>query len=140
MELLRFLWGICHHDMVIATPNIGNLQDEDTVARSNSTQRTIAPKVMAPSTTTNLSTLSRADSQAMLAGAMKLMTKLLESMTRYQDSAAKVQEVKADSRLKVWNKLLRIQQHILFLAGADSNVVVSKEPIEEMLAILGCLN
>ena len=76
----------------------------------------------------------------MLAGAMTEMTKISESMTRYQEAAAKVQEVKANSRLKAWNKLLIFQQHINLLAGVYSNIVVHKEPTEKILAILGCSN
>lgn len=61
-------------------------------------------------------------------------------MNRYQEAAAKVQEVKVDSRLKAWNKLPWIQQHLILLAGADPSIVVPTEPTEEMLAILGCTN
>ena len=64
--------------------------------------------------------LTKEDRGGMSDNAMTAMIKLSESMVRYQEATAKVQESKSDSRLKAWNKLPCIQQNIILLAGADS--------------------
>jgi len=69
-----------------------------------------------------------------------LVTKLFENMICYQEAAANIQEVNADSRLKAWNKLSKIQQNVILLAGVDGDAVVQKEATEEMLSILDYQN
>ena len=68
------------------------------------------------------------------------MTKLSESIIKYQEAALKVQEEKSDARIKAWRKLPKIQQDVILLGGVDENRKVTDEPTEEMLSVLGCHN
>ena len=86
-DLLRFLWGIHHYEVAITTLTIGNLQDNDTVAWAASVQVIMAPKIAEKVVTMDL---TMEDRNGMSDGTMTAMTKLSESIIRYQEAAAKV--------------------------------------------------
>ena len=68
------------------------------------------------------------------------MTKLLESIIKQQSATLKSHEAKADSRLKAWNRLPKLQQNVILLGGIDEDLNVPTHPTEEMFSILGCQN
>ena len=67
-------------------------------------------------------------------GALIAMTKLSEAMTRYQEASVKVQDTKADTRLKAWAKLPQVQKNIILLGGVKEDGTYDKEVTEEMLS------
>ena len=68
------------------------------------------------------------------------MTKLSEAMTRYQEASAKVQDSKADIRLKAWMIIPQVQKNSILLGGVKDDVTYKKDVTEYMLSILGCSN
>ena len=134
---LQFLWA-CHHlDVDMIVPTTSTLQDQATVDWEEGTRSLIEEPKVAP--TVDLTTTG-VDNSVISAGALTAMTKLSESMTKYQEAAARLQDEKSDVSLKHWNKLPQIQKNIILLGGIDENNDVPAEPTEEMLAILGCQN
>ena len=59
-------------------------------------------------------------------------------MIKHQEATLKNQEEKADSRKKAWRRLLKINQDVILLAGADENGETPESLTEEMYSILGC--
>ena len=66
------------------------------------------------------------------------MTTLSESMTKHQELLARIQKGKGDTRMKVRNKLNRIQKNYISLEGVEVDGIVPSKVIEEMLSIVGC--
>ena len=71
-------------------------------------------------------------------GASEAMTKLADSMVRYQEAIQKFHKEKQDRRIKAWRKLSQIQQNIILIAGMDQEMNVPTKATEEIMSILGC--
>ena len=134
--ILRFLWAAEKIPNDIPPPTSSPLQDEDTLEWEAQTRKSIFP----PTQTFDLNNSSQSSSPQLHDGAMTALTKLSMSIVKQQEAAFKNQEEKADTRLKSWRRLPKIQQNGILLGGIDENSNIPTEPTEEMLSILGCQN
>ena len=61
-------------------------------------------------------------------------------MTKYQEVSAKVQETRADTRLKARAKLPQVQKNIILLGAVEEDGTNDEKITEEMLSIMGYSN
>ena len=110
---LRFLWAAEKIPNDIPLPTSSPLQDEDTLEWEAQTRKSIFPLTQ----TFDLNNSSQLSSSQLHDGAMTALTKLSMSIVKQQEAAIKNQEEKADTRLKSWRRLPKIQQNVIPLGG-----------------------
>ena len=132
---LRFLWALHHRASDFKAPITAAIEDEESLEWLRETGAWAEPPK--PAVTVDLTDQTPAVSDG---GTLTAMTKLSETMVKYQETAARIQEEKTDVRLKSWNRIPQIQKDIILLGGITENSEVPTEPTEEMLSILGCQN
>ena len=144
-QVLTFLWA-CHHTTEeVPFPVMIPLQDDETIAWEMETRGLIAQTDSFAPQAIDLNgetTARRTDPQMpqVQGYTSDAMTKLADSMVRYQEASLKNQEEKGDSRLKAWKKLPKIQQNIILFGGVTDQGEVPEEATSEMMSILGCQN
>ena len=140
-QVLMFLWACHYSPLDIPVPTVSPLQDEMTLTWETETRDLIDPHPNTPTQEVQANG-NRTDLQMpdMQAGASEAMTKLADSLVRYQEATLKSNKEKEDRRIKAWRKLPQIQQNIILLAGMDKEMNVPTEATDEMLSILGCQN
>ena len=137
-QVLTFSWA-CHHTMEeVPYPLMSPLPDDETIAWENETRGLIAEAKSFALQVIDLNKdtpARRTDPQMpqVQGYASDAMTKLADSMVRYQEASLKNQEEKGDSRLKAWKKLPKIQQNIILFGGVtDQGDILEEEAISEM--------
>ena len=135
--VLYFLWACYHAEDKIYAPNLSILDAPETQNWEKSTRDEIFPKKSTPQVV-DLSTSSI--HQGLPSGTITAITKLSDTMIAHQEAALKNQEEKADSRLKAWRKVPKLQQNVILLGGVEENGVIPSTPTEEFYAIIGCQN
>ena len=113
-QILYFLWACHHEDEKIPSPGLSILEAPETVEWKKTTRESIFPEKASP-TVVDLS--NSQGPSGLQDGAITAMTKLSDSMIAHQRAAIKNQEEKADSRIKAWRKLPKLQQNVILFGG-----------------------